>query len=499
MVELYLQTETTLGGKEYVLQKSIFFTTGCKPRCLRWCSGFNNSFSRSRRLKVKIKLFFMFIAVVFWFSSDSTWAELNINDGILFYTGMGKNLYRSNLDGSNEEIIYTVGYGTLNELEVDLTTEKIYWVESSGNKLMRSDFNGSNMEFVTGSVGLGYVISQDKIYYTSASKIMCCNKDGSNKETILSGIEYPVSIDLDPFNGKLYWGARKSGNQWLSRCNLDGSNIEVLVEDIYYHTGGLALDISNEKIYWAGYNSDGSWIRRANLDGSDIQDVISTSINSNVQQAKHLERDGVTGKLYWTDQYGSGKVQCCNSDGTDYMILVSGNAPYGVAVAHTTATLIDIKPGNCPNPLNVRSKGVVSVAILGSDVVDANAIVATSIRLAGVAAVRDSLEDVAGPVKDPNECACTTGGADGFIDLTLKFMTQDIVATLDEVNHGDVLELQLDGVLYDETPIEGADCVVISGKHKPINKADINKDGVVNMADVVMVADNWLESSVVED
>ena len=78
-------------------------------------------------------------------------------------------------------------------------------------------------------------------------------------------------------------------------------------------------------------------------------------------------------------------------------------------------------------------------------------------------------------------------------------MTQDIVATFGEVNHDDVLELQLDGVLYDEMPVEGADCVVIRGRHKPINKADINGDGVVNMADVAMVADNWLESSVVED
>jgi len=47
-------------------------------------------------------------------------------------------------------------------------------------------------------------------------------------------------------------------------------------------------------------------------------------------------------------------------------------------------------------------------------------------------------------------------------------------------------------VLYDQTPIEGTDCVVIRGKHKPFNKADINKDGVVNIFDFIIMAENWL-------
>jgi len=154
---------------------------------------------------------------------------------------------------------------------------------------------------------------------------------------------------------------------------------------------------------------------------------------------------------------------------------------------------------SCPNPLNVKSKGVLPVAILGSAALDVTSIDADSIFLNGARNIRSGYEDVAGFIADANDCECATLGGDGYPDLTLKFMTQDIVATLGEVNHDDVLELQLDGVLSDETPVEGADCVVIRGKHKPINKADINKDGVVNMLDVVMVAGNWLECSIVED
>jgi hypothetical protein len=41
-------------------------------------------------------------------------------------------------------------------------------------------------------------------------------------------------------------------------------------------------------------------------------------------------------------------------------------------------------------------------------------------------------------------------------DLTLKFKTRDIVEAIGDVNYGDILTLQLAGVLSGERPIEGA-------------------------------------------
>jgi len=164
---------------------------------------------------------------------------------------------------------------------------------------------------------------------------------------------------------------------------------------------------------------------------------------------------------------------------------------------------VDIKPGSCPNPLNVKSKGVLPVAILGTDDYDVTTIDPTSIRLTGVEPLRSSFEDVATPVSDSNDCNCTTDGPDGFLDLTLKFKTQRIVEAIGDVNDGDVRALTLTGVLFDpmplETPIEGADCILIRGRHMPFNKADINKDGVVNGVDFAIFAQNWLQSSIVQD
>jgi hypothetical protein len=138
------------------------------------------------------------------------------------------------------------------------------------------------------------------------------------------------------------------------------------------------------------------------------------------------------------------------------------------------------------------------VAVLGSEDFDVSSIDVASIRLAGVAPIRSSYEDVATPVSDSNECECSTEGPDGFLDLTLKFETQRIVEAIGEVDHGDELTLELTGVLSYETHIEGSDCVIIRGKHKPLSKADFNGDGIVDMADFAAFAENWLQSSIVE-
>jgi len=166
------------------------------------------------------------------------------------------------------------------------------------------------------------------------------------------------------------------------------------------------------------------------------------------------------------------------------------------------AVAVDIKLGSCRNPLNVKSKGVLPVAILGTEDFDVNSIDVVSVRLAGVGAVRSAYGDVAGPVSDGNECECSEEGPDGYIDLTVKFRTaevvEELVKTHGDLIDGEVLALPLTGVLSDGSPIEGADCVRIIGKvPRPLaaKRSDINEDGVVNILDFAMMAEYWLESA----
>jgi hypothetical protein len=121
---------------------------------------------------------------------------------------------------------------------------------------------------------------------------------------------------------------------------------------------------------------------------------------------------------------------------------------------------VDIHPMSWPNPLNVNKKGVLPVAILGTEDFDVTQIDPATILLEGVAPLRWALEDVGTP-GDP------LAGPDGILDLSLKFEAQEIVAALGPVNDCDVLTLQLTGNLKEEfsgTAIVGEDVVWIIKK-----------------------------------
>jgi hypothetical protein len=129
---------------------------------------------------------------------------------------------------------------------------------------------------------------------------------------------------------------------------------------------------------------------------------------------------------------------------------------------------IDIKPGSCPNPLNVKSKGVLPVAVLGSSDFNVTEVDFSTIELEGVTPIRCSIEDVSSPANSPNDCI--PDGPDGYDDLCLKFDTQEIVNAISPVEDGQEVTLTLTGNLNDGTPIEGKDKVLIIAKGKKLPK-----------------------------
>lgn len=135
-------------------------------------------------------------------------------------------------------------------------------------------------------------------------------------------------------------------------------------------------------------------------------------------------------------------------------LVVALLIPAGMALSAVLAD-VDIKPMSCPNPLNVNSKGVLPVAILGGELWDVTVVDPATVELEGVAPLRWALEDVAGP-------GCS--GPDGYLDLTLQFKTQEIADELGAVNDGDVVLLYLTGNLIGGAPFGGYDEVWIIKK-----------------------------------
>ncbi len=199
--------------------------------------------------------------------------------------------------------------------------------------------------------------------------------------------------------------------------------------------------------------------------------------------------DGVT-LLVTTLDYGFAPFTTASATGgvvvnNSFQLTVSGrcNDPdadftYSWADSDQVITIrepisLDIKPQSCPNPINVKSRGVIPVAILGTFEFDVTQVDIASVRLEGVPPHRSAIEDVASPFEPfdalDDALDCTTEGPDRWDDLTLKFKTQEVVSALGAVADGEVLVLTLTGILkgeFSETPIQGEDVVVIKKKGK---------------------------------
>ena len=105
---------------------------------------------------------------------------------------------------------------------------------------------------------------------------------------------------------------------------------------------------------------------------------------------------------------------------------------------------IDIRPGGNPNTINLKSKGVVPVAVLTTQDFDASTVMPYSVIFAGASPVRWRLADV---------------DRDGDMDMLFHFRTQELVE-LDE----DSTEATLTGETSDGIAFKGTDSVNIVSK-----------------------------------
>jgi hypothetical protein len=215
-----------------------------------------------------------------------------------------------------------------------------------------------------------------------------------------------------------------------------------------------------------------------NIDGSNIDwfEDVSNVIITNQNENGYFDR--LNPDIYEGEESTTLRTALA-------LLTLEGDIPQEAKpVSEMTKTVpVDIKPHSCPNILYVRDKGTLHVVILGTEDFDVTQIDPTSIRLEGVAPLRwtlkcwtskcGTLKDVATPFKKSTgkeHCYedCTTKGPDGFMDLTLKFCAQKVVAALGDVTDNECRVIKLTGNLKEKfggTSIEGEDVVVIQKKH----------------------------------
>ena len=160
----------------------------------------------------------------------------------------------------------------------------------------------------------------------SNNHVVSLAPDGSDRKVIVTDCRYPDGIVVDVAAGHIYWtnmGNPTTNDGSIERADLDGQNRQTIVpEGATFTAKQLQLETKSGKLYWC--DREGMRLMRANLDGSNIETLVDTSEGDprpGPDAAKWcvgvaVDVDG--GKVYWTqkgsDNAGEGRLCRANID-----------------------------------------------------------------------------------------------------------------------------------------------------------------------------------------
>src|SRR5262245_57070320 len=154
----------------------------------------------------------------------------------------------------------------------------------------------------------------------SGGRVFSIHPDGSGAKTLVTGCRNPDGVVVDAEGGHIYWtnmGIPSRNDGSIERADLDGGNRRTIVpEGATFTPKQMTLDRKNRKLYWG--DREGMRVMRANLDGSNIETLVDTSRGDArpgpdlLKQCIGIVVDVVRGHFYWTqkgpDNGGLGRI-----------------------------------------------------------------------------------------------------------------------------------------------------------------------------------------------
>src|SRR6201988_551957 len=228
-------------------------------------------------------------------------------------------------------------------------TGRLFLLDLGGGRVFSVDPDGSHRTIIATDCphpdGIVVDVAAGHVYWTNMGVAPSLNDgsierpdlDGRNRRCILppGGTFTPKQIHLDKANGKLYWSDREGMR--VMRCNLDGSQIETLIQtgdgehdrrDQTRWCVGIAVDPERRLIYWTQKGDDNAGEGRILRAGIEIPKGETAANRSDAEVffdglPEPIDLEIVPGRrlLYWTDR---------------------GNPPRGNTVNRAP---IDAKPG----------------------------------------------------------------------------------------------------------------------------------------------------------
>ncbi|XP_071949391.1 low-density lipoprotein receptor-related protein 2-like [Antedon mediterranea] len=153
---------------------------------------------------------------------------VDIRGDLLFFADE-ESIYVGKLRDGNYIVSIRSGIGQVYGMAVDWVSDEVYWVDYQQNILAKHS----------------YLSEKYSVLFYDVNK--------------------PTAIAVDPNAGFIFWTEETSPAK-LSRCDLDGTNRQILVLTTLQQPSGIALDHDHERIYIAG--KDDTLVYSVNYDGT---------------------------------------------------------------------------------------------------------------------------------------------------------------------------------------------------------------------------------------
>ncbi|RAH81300.1 YWTD domain-containing protein [Aspergillus japonicus CBS 114.51] len=229
----------------------------------------------------------------------------------IYWTNMGVpsaddgSIQRCDLSGQNIVTIVPKGHThTPKQLTIAPRSQKLYWSDREGRRVMRANLDGSEVEVLSRAVSsdgtdtptvydwcVGIAVDEEAglVYWTQKGpskgnqgrifRMGIERKEGesverrTDVECLLEGLPEPIDLELDHATGTLYWtdrGDPPRGNTVnavvLADLAASKQNLEPKILVRKLHEGiGIALDVENQRMFFGDL---GGSLYCANLDGS---------------------------------------------------------------------------------------------------------------------------------------------------------------------------------------------------------------------------------------
>uniref|UniRef100_A0A3B4FEE2 Low-density lipoprotein receptor-related protein 2 n=1 Tax=Pundamilia nyererei TaxID=303518 RepID=A0A3B4FEE2_9CICH len=223
-------------------------------------------------------------------------------------------------------------------LDFDSVTERVYWSDTSQDRIWSAHKNGSDRVVifdsgvtVTESLAVDWV--GRNLYWTDyvLETIEVSKLDGTHRTVLVSeNVTNPRGLVLDPRDSAhlMFW-TDWGRNPRIERASMDGKQRTVIISSKLYWPNGLTIDYPNNLLYFADAYLD--FIDFCDYNGNNRKQVLASDLVLQHPHAITIFEDFV----YWTDRYINRVMRAHKWHGENQTVMLFNlPQPMGLVAVH---------------------------------------------------------------------------------------------------------------------------------------------------------------------